>query len=382
MRVTQFKARDAEHLATALAAAPGLEGAGLALVFGARALVQDPRLVPVLRKALPRAILGGCSTAGEITGQGIADDALVVTIAEFAGVASFHAATDLEGMEDSRAAGVRLGEALREKAPGAVLLFGQGVAINGSAVIDGLRSVLGEAVPVTGGLAGDGTLFQETVVLTPDGPSARAILAIGLQGAGLRFSHGSFGGWETFGTLRKVTRSAGNVLYELDGRRALDIYQEYLGDYAKDLPASGLLFPFEMFDSSHTSTGVIRTILAVDQEAGSLTLAGDIDPGGYLQLMHGSTDRLVDGAEHAARAASAMGVHPGEGLAILVSCVGRKLVMGDRVDEEIEAVAEVFGAEAVLTGFYSYGEISPSSPGGSCRLHNQTMTVTLISEAA
>jgi hypothetical protein len=171
------------------------------------------------------------------------------------------------------------------------------------------------------------------------------------------------------------------VLYELDGEPALEIYKRYLGDHAKDLPASGLLFPFAMLGEDHSAVGLIRTILGVDEATGSLTLAGEINLDGYLKLMHASTDKLVNGAESAAEAAAAMIQAKGQSLSILVSCVGRKLVMGNRVDEEVEAVGEVFGSNSVLTGFYSYGEISPFTPGASCKLHNQTMTITCIGEA-
>lgn len=380
MKVSQFKARSVDLLITQMAAANGLGDAQLVLAFGAPALLKAPGLHAALRQFLPRAILAGCSTAGEISSAGIADDSLVITAVCFDRIKISVACTELAGMEDSLAAGARLGEQLKVGSPQAVLLFGQGLGINGSALIDGLRGSIGAAVPITGGLAGDGPHFRETVVLAPQGVSSSALVAVGLHGEALRFSHGSFGGWAPFGTLRKVSRSRGNVLFELDGRPALEIYKKFLGDYARDLPSSGLLFPFEMIDKTRSSTGVIRTILAVSETDGSLTLAGDIDPEGYLRLMHASTDQLVSGAEAAASAARDMAEHPAQGLGILVSCVGRKLAMGERVDEEIEAVADIFGQNSVLTGFYSYGEISPFAPGASCRLHNQTMTVTWIAE--
>ena len=182
--------------------------------------------------------------------------------------------------------------------------------------------------------------------------------------------------------MRKVTRCAGNVLYELDGQPALDIYKRYLGDYAKDLPASGLLFPFEMLGEDRSALGLIRTILGVDEAAGSLILAGNIVDCGYLRLMHASTDSLVDGAVAAAEEAFRPGTDAGESLVLLVSCVGRKLVMGTRVDEEVEAVAAVFGPQACIAGFYSNGEISPMRDLLTCHLHNQTMTITHIAETA
>jgi hypothetical protein len=284
-------------------------------------------------------------------------------------------------MDDSFAAGERLGRQIAAVNLKSVLIFGPGVQINGSALVNGMSSIIGTEIPITGGLAGDGGAFRQTFTLGSEGITDNAVVAVGLCGDRLRFGHGSFGGWEAFGPARKVTRCSGNILYELDGEPALAVYKRYLGDHARDLPASGLLFPFAMLGEDHNALGLIRTILAVDEATGSLTLAGEINADGYLKLMHASTDKLVNGAEAAAEAAVAMQDIPGDTLAILVSCVGRKLVMGNRVDEEVEAVGDVFGSKAVLTGFYSYGEISPFTPGASCKLHNQTMTVTLLGEA-
>ncbi|MBY0455419.1 MAG: FIST C-terminal domain-containing protein [Burkholderiaceae bacterium] len=381
MKTQQIQVNDITTLSAKLAAISDASQYNLLLVFGAPKLLKAQILFAQLQEACPTAIIVGCSTAGEITSSGIADDTLVVTLSRFDKVTFSVATTDLKNMDDSENVGRSLGASLHDKNPSAVIIFGQGVNINGSALIDGLRAELGHGVAITGGLAGDGTRFQETLVVTPQGVSSTAVVAVGLSGSALRFNHGSFGGWEPFGTLRKVTRAAGNVLFELDGTPALDIYKKYLGDYAKDLPASGLLFPFEMLNEARNTTGVIRTILAVDESNGSLTLAGDIDPNGFLRLMHASSDRLVAGAEVAANAAKEMTTHPEGGIGLLVSCVGRKLVMGDRIDEEIEAVGNVFGSQTVLTGFYSYGEISPFAPGAECRLHNQTMTVTWINES-
>lgn len=350
------------------------------LVFGGPGYFASSDLPALLRRTFPSAVLLGCSTAGEISAQGVSDGSCTVTAVGFDRIRLTPASTRLASMADSRAAGERIGKALADPGLRAVVVLGPGVRINGSDLVEGIAAEIGTEIPITGGLAGDGGAFARTWTLDGGGAREDAVVAVGFRGDRLDFAHGSFGGWEPFGPARKVTRCDGNVLFELDGEPALEIYKRYLGEHAAGLPASGLLFPFAMVGEDEKSVGLIRTILGVDEATGSLTLAGAIEADGYLKLMHANTDRLVNGAEAAAEAASRMHAAAGDSLAILVSCVGRKLVMGERVEEEVEAAAEVFGTGAVVTGFYSYGEISPSTPGGACRLHNQTMTVTWIGE--
>lgn len=380
MRVKQAVCRNTGELAPSLVELQAISP-DLLLVFGAVEHFVAAPLHQTLRQAFPEAHLLGCTTAGEITLDGVDDGSCTVTALHFDQVRLIPASVALAGMGDSFAAGQRLGEQLAAVDLKAVLVLGPGVQINGSALVNGISSIIGATVPITGGLAGDNGAFKQTFTLGDAAVSDHAVVAIGLCGDALRYGHGSFGGWEPFGPARKVTRCEGNVLYELDGEPALQVYKRYLGDHAKNLPTSGLLFPFAMLGEDHSDIGLIRTILGIDDAVGSLTLAGEINLDGYLKLMHASTDKLINGAESAAQAAAIMFDTPGEWLALLVSCVGRKLVMGNRVDEEVEAVAEVFGSKAVLTGFYSYGEISPFTPGASCKLHNQTMTITCLGEA-
>ncbi|RVT87629.1 FIST signal transduction protein [Inhella crocodyli] len=382
MHVEQVVLRDTASAASALQAL-AQRPADWVLVFGAIAPLRA--LDGPLKEAFPNALRTGCSTAGEISNDGVSDGSCVVTAIRWEGTRAVEASTVLQGMDDSHAAGVRLGAQLPREGLRAVWVLGQGVAVNGSALIQGMAESLGPEVPITGGLAGDAAAFSETWVLSSEGVHNDRLVCVGLYGESLRFSHGSFGGWSPFGPARRVTRSENNVLFELDGEPALEVYKRYLGEHAKDLPASGLLFPFAMLGSDHNDIGLIRTILGVDEAAGSLTLAGEIDPDGYLKLMHANTNALVSGAEAAAQAALEMhrqgGAGSQTGLALLVSCVGRKLVMGGRVDEEVEAVADVFGQGAVITGFYSNGEISPFTGNLACKLHNQTMTITYLTEA-
>jgi len=371
---------DAPESAAALLRPLGELEPDLVLVFGSVALL--PALAQALAAAFPGARVAGCSTAGEISGQGVTERTCVVTAVKFGpGITLRVAEAAVPAMDACEGAGASLGGALKGPGLRAVLLFGKGTGVNGSAIIQGLAGEVGPHTPISGGLAGDDGAFQATLTLGPSGLSADGIVAVGLYGEGLTLSYGSQGGWTPFGPTRKVTRSQGNILFELDGAPALDIYKRYLGDHAQGLPASGLLFPFEMLDEQQSRLGLIRTILGVDEAEGSIVLAGDIVPGGFLRLMQASTNNLVDGAEGSARqVAEGMGAAPRQGLALLVSCVGRRIVMGDGVEEEIEAVGEVLGAGATLAGFYSYGEIAPFGAGAECKLHNQTMTITFLGE--
>lgn len=352
----------------------------LVTVFGVTTFFSDRRFVDALRDRFPNARFLGCSTAGEISSVGVTEESCIVTGVEFDTTQVTEASTRLACMEDSFDAGARIGSQLARPDVKAIMVFAPGISINGSALVAGMVSRVGPKVPITGGLAGDCGAFARTWTLNSQGASTDEIVAIGLQGEAIEFAHGSFGGWKPFGPVRRITRCEGNVLYEINGEPALEVYKRYLGHQASDLPASGLLFPFAIFDPEGKEAGPIRTILGVDRSMGSLTLAGSVETGGYLKLMHADADGLVSGAKAAADAARRMHTTSGNSLAILVSCVGRKLVMGNRTDEEVEAVSRVFGSRATLTGFYSYGEISPFTPGAACQLHNQTMTISWLGE--
>lgn len=354
----------------------------LILLFGAVAFFESDQLFQTLRDVAPKAVLAGCSTAGEIADVCVYDNTCIINAIRFEHTPLSLQSTTIKGMDDSYEAGVRLAKALPADNLSAVFLLGTGVNINGSALVKGMQDNLAKAVTLSGGLAADAGAFQQTWTMGPEGAKDDQIIALGFYGEHIKLSYGSFAGWGPFGPARKVTRSEGNILQELDGHPALDLYKTYLGDYAKDLPGSGLLFPFEMLGADQQQSGVFRTILGVNEADGSMTLAGEIDPQGYLRLMHSSTEKLIEGAEHAAQLAQEASVNnEGEGLAILISCVGRKLVMGDRVDEEVEVVAEVLGKTTKVSGYYSNGEIANSAFTGSCQLNNQTMTITWMSEA-
>jgi hypothetical protein len=349
----------------------------LVLYFGARAALDDAR--SSLRAEYPAARLLGCSTAGEICGTTVAESSVVATAIqlEHSTVRVVHRA--LDDATASRRVGQLIADDLAGDGLVHVFVLARGLAVNGSDLVKGLSAMLPSPVSVTGGLAGDGERFERTRVLLDDVEDDQGVVAVGFYGDRLRIGCGSLGGWDQFGPDRLVTRSAGNVLYELDGNSALDLYRTYLGPHAAGLPASGLRFPLSI-RGANGGAGVVRTILGIDEAAGSLIFAGDLPEGSYVRLMKANVDRLIDGA-HGAATASCRGVDGFQPqLALLISCVGRRLVLKQRVEEEVESVREVLGPNVVLSGFYSYGEIAPFSTAVGCELHNQTMTITTFAE--
>ena len=362
-------------------APPGKLGANaqLVLLFGSPACLKQTAWQEDIVSAYPNAHRLGCSTAGEIFGTEVTDETLVATAIVFEHTKLHGVSLKLGDVSDSFQAGERLANSLPHESLVHVLVISDGQNVNGSELVAGLTQHLPPGVTLTGGLAGDGDLFQETLVLWDGPPESNIIAVLGLYGDRIKVGFGSLGGWDAFGPERLVTRSASNILYELDEQPALGLYKKYLGEYARDLPASGLLFPLSLKTSAGES--VVRTILGIDEAEHSLTFAGDMPEGGHVRLMKANFDRLIDGAVGAAQTSyEAIGSTSPE-LALLISCVGRKLVLKQRIEEEVEGVQEVLGQDTVLAGFYSYGEISPFNPSARCELHNQTMTITTLSES-
>lgn len=356
----------------------------LILYFGSRQSLASGEAFDQLRARCPDAMIAGCTTGGQILNHDIVDD-------EVSGVAMHFETTKIRlscervsSAADSRACGRAIGEKLQAHDLAGIFVLSDGLNVNGSELVVGITDSVGREVTLTGGLAGDGSLFQETLVGANCAPQSHTVAGIGFYGNAIRIGHGSAGGWDVFGPWRHITRSQGNVLFELDGEPALNLYELYLGDEAEGLPGSGLLFPLQINDPNCPDHKIVRTILAVDRDQRSLTFAGDVPEGWSAQLMRGNFNRLALGAADAARQArdGLAENRDCNGVAVLVSCIGRRLLMGQRTAEEVEMASAELGSRLTQLGFYSYGEISPHAVTGTCKLHNQTMTVTAIAEAA
>ncbi|MBU3187189.1 FIST signal transduction protein [Clostridium estertheticum] len=364
--------------------------AHLVMIFGSRELISNDNFIDSIKQRYPLAYLIGCSTSGEIYDTEVVDDTLISTAISFESTSIECATEMLNNVEDSYEVGCRLAKKLKKEKLTHVFVISEGLNINGSEFIRGMKAMLPSDISITGGLAGDGILFEKTKVIANCYAKENMISVIGFYGDNIRIGYGSMGGWDSFGPERLITKSKNNILYEMDGKSALELYKTYLGDYAKDLPASALLFPLSI-RSKDSNEGVVRSTFGAKYEDNGLMFVGDVPQGYYAKLMKANFDRLVNGAMEAAEL-SRHSMEDSPQLAILISCVGRKMVLKQRIEEEIEVVREILGEDCMFTGFYSYGEISPYTQifrkdgenvyklGKGCEFHNQTMTITTITE--
>ena len=350
----------------------------IVFLFGDRELLKSEKLISEIKAFYPKADVVGCSTSGEICQDEVKNGTIVSTAIHFDKTCVSVSSETIGDSSDSFVLGQKLAENLSKADLKHVFVLSEGLNINGSQLTKGINDILGASISVTGGLAGDQALFQETAVVCNAAGKKDIVVAVGFYGESIKVGYGSKGGWSSFGVDRMVTKSVANVLYELDGKPALSIYKTYLGEHAAQLPSSALLFPIS-FRSGEES--IVRTILSVNEADGSMVFAGDIPQGEYVRLMSSSNDKLFGGAIDAAEMALESLQASAPDLAFLISCVGRKLVLKNRVEEELEGVMETLGGDVTMTGFYSYGEICPTKPfDQKCELHNQTMTVTVFKE--
>ncbi len=351
----------------------------LVLGFGEKNLLINDSIYHQLKEKYPNAQIVICSTSGEIYDELVYDNTVVVTAIEFEKTPLKTATVNIADFENSSEAGAALMSKLLADDLAYVMIISDGTTVNGSELVKGIESVNHSKVPVTGGLAGDAANFDYTLVGLNETPQRGKVVAIGFYGNSIRVGHGSMGGWDIFGLERTVTRSVSNKLFEIDHKNALELYKLYLGTYIEQLPGSALLFPLSV-KMKDTDEPIVRTIISIDNDEQSMTFAGDVPEGSNVRFMKANFDKLIDAANQAASKTFFNKMPASPTLALLISCVGRKVILENRTYEEVEAIQEVFGKETLHTGFYSYGEISPLMEKSKCELLNQTMTITTFNE--
>lgn len=349
----------------------------LVLCYGAKELFISENPYQSLLEKFPNSHIVMCSTAGEILEDRVSDNSMLAVAIQLSKTRVMAKSISINEFDSSFQAAEELMKLINTPDLTYVMVYSDGALVNGSELVKGLAKIDPPKL-ITGGLAGDADRFESTLVGLNEAPSEGKIVAIGFYGEDLVVSHGSQGGWEVFGLEREVTDSEANVLKGIDGHNALDLYKKYLGDAAEELPGAALLYPLSVVIPG-SSQSVVRTILSIDNENQTMTFAGDVPVGSKVRLMKANFDKLTEAASNAAELTVQNGLPEGA-LALLISCVGRKLVLGPRIEDEVDAVRKTLGKNILMAGFYSYGEISPFNSGGACQLHNQTMTITSFYE--
>lgn len=356
----------------------GSNKANLVLAFGERVLLDDLLPYNKIKELYPKAHIVICSTSGQISNTGLVESNIVATAINFEKTAIKVSEIDIQNNSNVQELGNVIKKDFFSEDLKSILILSEGSFVNGTELINELIQQTKGTIPIFGGLAGDEYRFEKTIVGLNSDASQGKIVAVGFYGDAIHFGFSSKGGWSDFGPEREVTLSEKNVLYKIGDRFALDLYKEYLGKYADELPGSSLYFPLSMKENINAAP-IVRTILSIDEENKSMTFAGNIPQGSFVRLMKGNLDKLIDASYNAALQIFSEQCTKPE-LALLVSCVGRKIVLGNRIEEELEVIKEVFGEDTLVCGFYSYGEISPTLKNIACELHNQTMTIATIYE--
>lgn len=350
----------------------------LVLAFGDVDEIGNDARYTELQELFPGATVIMSSTAGEILDEEVKDNSIVATAMHFEKTNLKLAEVNVSECADSFECGKAIADQLEHEGLRHVFLISDGVMVNGDELVNALNNYFPQDVLITGGLAADKGRFTQTLVGLNGIPVNGKIVAVGFYGKELLVGHGSFGGWDEFGPIRRVTKSKGNVLFELDQQDALQLYKTYLGPKKEQLPQSALLFPLSVKKPNEEGT-LVRTILSINEDDGSMVFAGDIPEGSEVRFMMANFDKLIDGASEAARTSMSM-QDENPSCVVMISCIGRKIVLDQRVEEEVESVKDIFGSDVVYNGFYSNGEISPLVANAKCSLHNQTMTITTYNE--
>jgi len=379
MKVEQFEFTRTGGWSPTLALDEPRSAVQLVLLFGDVDLASDGEGRSLIRRAFPRAHLFGCTSAGEILGAQVRNETLALTAVTLEHTQLATSRARIESLDDSFAAGQEVIRQLPQNGLRHVFVLSEGLRVYGGDLVKGISSGLPPGVSASGGFAADRWLFRATHVWCDSEPTSSSVIALGFYGDRLRVGLSVTGGWRPFGLDRLITRSQRNVVYEFDGRPALALYKEYLGEHASGLPASGHLFPLEICYPERKSR-VLRALLAVDEKEQSITYASEVPQGSHARFMMGQIEDLVGGAHKAAKANLENLGRPRPQLSLLVSCAGRREILAQRVEEEVESIRDIFGEQTGMTGFYSYGEIGP--PEGSClpELHNETISITSMVE--
>lgn len=370
MRVKQYLFESPENIDEVAI----MNGEGFVLVFSDRELLENRDWIKKLSEGQKDVIY--VSTAGEIYDDGVTEGKIVITDFSFQKTKTKHLKFNKLNYNSDTEMGKAIYNDLEKEGLKYVWMFSDGHLVNGENVINGFEELNENHIHLYGGLAGDGNDFNKTIIGINQCSAEGDLIVIAFYGDDLVMNSSYGGGWWQFGPLKKVTKSVDNIVYEINGKPALDVYKKYLGPDAEELPSSALLFPLCLINENQME-GVVRTILSIDEGDKSMTFAGNIPEGSEVKMMRATLDDLMSAAYDASEELAHDGEDTNNSFVLAVSCVGRKLVYESHVDDEFYSIKKWF-PNTTIGGFFSYGEICPNHDENL--LHNQTLTLTELYE--
>ena len=364
-----------------------------ALLFASSTYSQTDVLQTARVELGENVIIFGGSTAGEISQHGPSMSPSIVVMLLSCGediqVGSAHI---VEANIEPEAKGRLLGEEISRSVTKNIvlsMLVADGLTVNPSAILRGLHERL-PGVPVVGGSAGDDGNYKQTFQYTGDEVLSSAVSALVFAGD-LRYAVGVRHGWTPISGFKKITKVTGAVINEIDGKPAIELYEEYLGKEKADtlkevtLAKLALSYPLGIKDAN-SSEMLLRAPFYVDAQ-GSITCGGEVREGAEVQLMMGTKESAIEAARNSAQTAlEALGTKPKA--AIIFNCHVRDTLFASREQskKEIDAIQEVIGNDVPLAGFYTYAEQAPINNSNfnikTCNNvnHNETIVIVLLGD--
>jgi len=333
-----------------------------------------------ISKKFKNAIITGCTSNGIINSKGVNNSVIAITALKFtnSSVALYTINLSPDSCATFECGSKFINKIEQDNLKHIFLLSDQHLLIE-QEFLDGMNANSDAAVSITGGLSSNSEFDDSKGLIINGKLDTNKAIAVAFYGESLKVGYHAVAGWNSYGSEHLVTNSSEKKILEIDDQPALDWYNSHFNENdIKKIKNIGIKYPIKIRNSENTSP-VLRSPEHFDESDKSINLLSDISKGSYIRVMKADKDRVINGAENAAKKIIENYNHQHE-LAILISCKGRKLLLNGSTSEEVEAVVDQFPESTITTGFYSNGEISPFYKKTKCSYHNLTMCITTISE--
>jgi len=325
-------------------------------------LIQS--IVNILKENIKNVKIIGSSTDGEIIDGEVTNNQIILNFNIFEN-------TQIETIllkksTNSYKLGQELATKLITSNTKLIITFADALNVNGEEYIKGIQSI--SNVFIAGGLAGDNGLFKETFVFNEKEIITNGCVGVSLNSDTLKVSNEFGFNWEGIGKIMHITKSKGNIVYEIDGKTPVEIYRHYFGeDVAKDVVKIGVEFPLII---KKDNISIARAVVGQNDD-GSLIFAGNINTGEKVQFGYGNIESILQKDEILFQNLKNFDIES----IFIYSCMARRRFLGKMIESEVKPFSKI----ATVSGFFTYGEFFTFN--NKNQFFNQTMTVLLLSES-